>query len=67
MFYFLKTNVYKSIYSDKKEDIEVKSTANENNSIELKKIEENINTIEQNFERKIKIQKNELIRDIFNN
>lgn len=67
LFYFLKINVYRSIYSNKKEDIGVSSTANENSSVELKRIEENIKTIEQNFERKTKIQNNEVVRDIFNN
>lgn len=66
LFIFLKNNIYLSIYSDKEIELLDNAIVEKNGSDNLKKLDEDITTIEKNFQDKIKIRSDN-IKDIFNN
>jgi len=68
LLFFIKTNVYAPIYSDKKEDIIIgdeKTTAT--NIVQFSKLEKDIKKIEENLKEKTRIRPIINFKDVFNN
>ncbi|HNZ86569.1 MAG TPA: hypothetical protein PLD95_03040 [bacterium] len=68
LFFFLKTNVYSSIYSNKQKDLIIDdASTKETNSLQFNKLESNIIKIEKNFNAKKNIEPMTNFKDVFNN